>query len=230
MAEQPDWKALKAPFTFDEVHMRPGPVSKKNPQEPKTKPLTYMDARNVMERLDSVLGPENWQCEYIDVGGRLLCSIAIRVGEAWVSKADGAGATQIEAEKGELSDAFKRAAVRWGIGRYLYEMDMPWVRLNPKWDKEIDPAEMPRLRAAYDSHLKNGKLPSGDVGADKEAKATYKRLLDALNKCQTAQDLSDWKEMFGDDYSALPEDHRESMRGECARKKASIEKLELAAA
>jgi hypothetical protein len=222
---QPDWEALKAPFTFDEVHMRPGPVSKKNPQEPKTKPLAYIDARNVMERLDGVLGPDNWQCDYADIGGRLVCTISVRSEEGWVSKSDGAGATQIEAEKGELSDAFKRAAVRWGIGRYLYEMDMPWVRLNPKWDKEIDPNEMPKLRRVYENMISGKAMPSGDVGADKTAKADYNRLLDTLNKCQTAQDLSDWKEMFSEDYRDLPEDYRESMRGECARKKGEIEAL-----
>jgi hypothetical protein len=48
---------------------------------------------------------------------------------AWIWKADGAGATDVEGEKGMLSDALKRAAVRWGVGRYLYEMNSPWVAI-----------------------------------------------------------------------------------------------------
>jgi hypothetical protein len=45
----------------------------------------------------------------------------------WVRKSDGAGETQVEGEKGAISDALKRAAVKWGIGRYLYDLDSPWV-------------------------------------------------------------------------------------------------------
>ena len=89
--------------------------------------LAYIDARDVMNRLDDVLGPEGWQCRYPHANGKTVCEIGIRVGEEWIWKADGAGDSDIEAEKGALSDAFKRAAVRWGIGRYLYDLDSPWV-------------------------------------------------------------------------------------------------------
>jgi hypothetical protein len=79
--------------------------------------------------------------------------------------------------------------------------------------------------------------PRGEVSAlgqgektNREVKATYDKLLTNLNLCRTSEDLSDWKNMFGDEYKDLPEDYRESMRGECARKKESIEALELAVA
>lgn len=80
-----------------------------------------------MERLDEVCGPENWQCKYTHAGQKTVCDIGICTDNGWVWKADGAGDSDIEAEKGALSDAFKRAAVRWGIGRYLYDLDSPWV-------------------------------------------------------------------------------------------------------
>lgn len=89
--------------------------------------LAYIDARDVMNRLDDVLGPDGWQCRYPHANGKTVCEIGIRVGDEWIWKADGAGDSDIEAEKGALSDAFKRAAVRWGIGRYLYDLDSPWV-------------------------------------------------------------------------------------------------------
>lgn len=89
--------------------------------------LAYIDARDVMNRLDDVLGPDGWQCRYPHANGKTVCEIGIRVGQEWIWKADGAGDSDIEAEKGALSDAFKRAAVRWGIGRYLYDLDSPWV-------------------------------------------------------------------------------------------------------
>ena len=50
--------------------------------------------------------------------------------DEWVWKSNGAGQSDIEAEKGQFSDAFKRAAVLWGIGRYLYALPSPWVDLE----------------------------------------------------------------------------------------------------
>lgn len=82
--------------------------------------LAYIDARDVMERLDEVCGMDGWQCDYPHANGKTICSIGIKCGDEWVYKADGAGDTDVEAEKGAISDAFKRAAVKWGIGRYLY--------------------------------------------------------------------------------------------------------------
>jgi hypothetical protein len=90
--------------------------------------LAYIDARDVMRRLDEAVGPENWQDSYSETPrGRVICSISVRLGPDWISKSDGAGETDVEGEKGAISDAFKRAAVKWGIGRYLYDLDAPWV-------------------------------------------------------------------------------------------------------
>ena len=90
--------------------------------------LAYIDARDVMDRLDEVCGPENWQDKY-DVlpSGLYVCHIGIRCGDDWVWKTDGAGETQVEGKKGGISDAFKRCGVKWGIGRYLYALKSPWV-------------------------------------------------------------------------------------------------------
>lgn len=89
--------------------------------------LAYIDARDVMNRLDEVVGPENWQRSYTHADKKTICSIGIKIDGEWVWKSDGAGDSDIEAEKGAISDAFKRAAVNWGVARYLYEMPSPWV-------------------------------------------------------------------------------------------------------
>ena len=61
-------------------------------------------------------------------------------------KADGAGQTDMEAEKGALSDALKRAAVRWGIGRYLYDLKAPWIVLEQRGKSSFIPdAEKKKL-------------------------------------------------------------------------------------
>ena len=89
--------------------------------------LAYIDARDVMNRLDNVLGPENWQDKQPREG---YCELAINFDGTWITKSDCAGETSVEAEKGQASDAFKRAAVKFGIGRYLYGLPNIWIQLE----------------------------------------------------------------------------------------------------
>ena len=60
------------------------------------------------------------------------CRIGIKIDNEWVWRSNGAGETQVEGEKGKFSDAFKRAAVLWGVGRYLYYLDNTWVKIKPQ--------------------------------------------------------------------------------------------------
>lgn len=120
---------LAAPFPPELVSWRVGSTTQ---DKKKGMALAFIDARDVMNRLDEVVGPENWQDRYPHAGAKTVCEIDIWCeGRGWVTKADGAGDTDVEKEKGSLSDAFKRAAVRWGIGRYLYDLPSPWVDLEP---------------------------------------------------------------------------------------------------
>lgn len=106
-------KKLKAPFPVENLHWR---IGQRNKEKTRAEMLVYIDARDVMDRLDEVCGL-NWQDDYKEVNGRIVCTITID----GISKADGAGDTNIEGDKGGISDAFKRAGVKWGIGRYLYD-------------------------------------------------------------------------------------------------------------
>ena len=93
--------------------------------------LAYVTNRAIMNRLDEVCGPENWKNEYKPApDGGILCGISIKIGDEWVTKWDGAENTDIEAVKGGLSGAMKRAAVQWGIGRYLYKLEESWINAN----------------------------------------------------------------------------------------------------
>lgn len=116
--------ALSAEFPREAISWRAQSVTKEGT---KAMALAYIDARDVMDRLDAVCGPENWQDRYEFHGPRTVCYLSIRVGDEWITKADGAGDSDVEAEKGAISDALKRAAVKWGIGRYLYALETPWV-------------------------------------------------------------------------------------------------------
>lgn len=82
--------------------------------------LDYVDARHVMGKLDT-LGGENWQDRYEDrADGSVRCGIGVLVDGEWVWKWDVGDPSDIEANKGVHSEAFKRAAVKWGIARDLY--------------------------------------------------------------------------------------------------------------
>jgi len=90
--------------------------------------LAYVTNRAIMERLDTICGPQNWKNEFQPApGGGILCGISIKCGDEWVTKWDGAENTDIEPIKGGLSGAMKRAAVQWGPGRYLYKLDTGWA-------------------------------------------------------------------------------------------------------
>lgn len=115
---------LKAPFSPDKLSWRIGSKTnwdkvKKCPSDPskpvKANMLVYIDARDVQDRLDEVCS-DRWSNKFETINGRNVCSITIN----GITRSDGAGDTDFEGDKGGLSDAFKRAAVMWGVGRYLY--------------------------------------------------------------------------------------------------------------
>lgn len=110
--------------------------------------VPYVDARFVFDRLDEVIGPHEWQDDITawEYGG-VKATISILVDGHWVSKSDvgiragvsdGRGGTNDEMKiKGDPSDAIKRAAVHWGIGRDLYRADTVWCNLD-QWGNILD--------------------------------------------------------------------------------------------
>jgi hypothetical protein len=86
--------------------------------------VAYIDARDCMDMLDEVVGVDNWQDKYYEADGKLFCAVGIFVGECWVFKSDTGTESNVEKEKGKSSDAFKRACVKHGIGRFLYRLPM----------------------------------------------------------------------------------------------------------
>ena len=113
----------------------------------------YVTNRAIMDRLDEVCGPENWKNEYRSgPAGGIICGLSIRVGDDWVTKWDGAENTDVEAVKGGLSTSMRRAAVQWGIGRYMYRLPNQWVPVDqhgrlsqkPKIPSEFLPARNKR--------------------------------------------------------------------------------------
>lgn len=198
MDPQDIFDALAAPFAFPEdVSVRVGPTNERSRREDQPlrgQPLYYINARTVMDRLDSVVGPFNWQNHYSSgAGTSIVCNIAIRLDDEWIAKADGAGPSDMEADKGALSDAFKRAAVRWGIGRYLYDIHAPWLELEKRGNTTfIRDADMGRLKEWHDEFARK----AGWGGA--EGVPAYRLLIAELeNLGQSA------REGFADQHAAL---------------------------
>lgn len=123
----------------DEIECRQGNWSK---DKEKYTVLLYKTARCDADILDEVFGRDNWKSMHYEVKGKDFCMIEVRTrfeddsafmekGKSicyeWVGKSDCGSESNIEAEKGEASDAFKRAGFQWGIGRELYSAPQIWL-------------------------------------------------------------------------------------------------------
>jgi hypothetical protein len=116
MTQHPNlFAALAAPFDQSEVKVR----------STSGRQLHYITARTVMNRLDNVVGPENWWDRFVAGENSVLCELTIRMSDgSLLTKCDAGGyagmADSGDDDKSGYSDAFKRAAVKFGVARYLY--------------------------------------------------------------------------------------------------------------
>lgn len=93
--------------------------------------VPYLNAPIVARLLDEWVGPGGWKDEYTDgqIAGKaaMWCHLSVRVGIEWVTKSDVGVASNMEPQKGAVSDAFKRAAcLKWGVGRNVYDLPTLW--------------------------------------------------------------------------------------------------------
>lgn len=158
-----DLNRLHDYFPASSIEWKPIAVSKRTS---KGLAAAYLDNRAIMDRLDAVCGPENWRNEFKPgPQGGVVCGLSIRVergdGTAeWVTKWDGAENTDIEAVKGGLSSSMRRAAVQWGIGRYLYDLPQQWVPV----DERGRFAKPPQIPSTYlPAASKDGAGAPGDT-------------------------------------------------------------------
>lgn len=140
--------------------------------------VAYLDARAIADRLDAVVGQNRWKDEYKpwhnyvtkkEQKSAQLCTIYIYDEDLqeWIGKTDGAEDSDFEPIKGGLSDAFKRAAVKWNIGRYLYQLDPVWVDIEPRGDSfVIKKSEFEKLNEAYAKAVSIifGSVPAANSG------------------------------------------------------------------
>ncbi len=161
--------ALARPFPAEAVSWRVGQVGKPRDHEPAPKEgrgLAYIDARDCEGRLDEVCGV-NWTSRHeihilVEKGEAsvlCVCHLALLLetpaGWQWVSRSNGSGETDYEGQKGAMSRAFVRAASAWGVGRFLYALGSPKVRIQSFGKTHtIDRSEEPRLRGIVERALR----------------------------------------------------------------------------
>ena len=132
-----------------------------HPLEVRTKPLVvsgsralvcyYVDARTVMDRLDDVVGPEGWEDDCVPIaGGSVMCKLSLFIAETWVTRCDVGGPSEQPDEgdriKAACSDALKRAAVKFGVGRYLYNLPDVWADYDPQKKRFTGTLAVPEAR------------------------------------------------------------------------------------
>lgn len=133
---------LQAPFAPDEIEWRVGST---NQDKTKGLALAYVTNRAIQNRLDETFGVFGWKNDFKEwKGTSQLCGISVKQNDEWIAKWDGADDSNMEATKGGLSDAMKRAAYQWGIGRYLYKLPSVWCKIKAV-GKSYALAETPNL-------------------------------------------------------------------------------------
>lgn len=217
-----DMAKLKEPFPETDLEWRLQSCGEKNGKF-WGKALAYITSRAVQDRLDEVCGPDGWQTSIRKEGDAYLCTLSIRVTHEdgtteWLSREDGADSTDIEAVKGGISGAIKRAAVQVGIGRYLYSLKDGWAVIDEngqysgktkegkcfKWNPPALPAEA--LPKGYKPASKtSSKSPTPP---DEDAK---KKCEELKNKLLTYEDVIP-KESWKDIDAAVKVASAESMK------------------
>lgn len=161
-----NWSKLSEPFSADEIEWRVGNKSKRGDRATL---LAYLTSRAVQERLDQVVGPHRWRDSYTPLldGAKtvgFLCTLEIEVSPGvWIGKTDISDTTAVEALKGGVSGALKRAAVKWGIGRYLYGLDSRYHEIRegyPPPGSNAIPCPLGEKGNTKPGHIVPPQLPS----------------------------------------------------------------------
>jgi hypothetical protein len=155
-------RALAEPFDAAEVRFKPAVVSGN-----RALALAYVDARVIQDRLDDVLGVEGWQDDYECLpDGSVVCRLRLRLGVEWVTKVDVGGPSEQpdggDRLKAAFSDALKRAAVKFGIGRYLYRIPSQWVDYDPQRRQFVRPPTVPASAVRGSSSVAHDNGPTAN--------------------------------------------------------------------
>jgi hypothetical protein len=192
------------PLRSDEIDCRVGTATQSG-----VSLLLYKNARVDMTKMDDMFGPLNWSRKHDVVNGNLFCTVAVRGEDGiWVSKQDVGVESYTEKEKGEASDAFKRACVNWGIGRELYTAPFIWIKLKDEEWTEKNGKKVPKISFEVRDIEYEGKTITYLVVVDSRTKEVryqfgspmkYKNELEeALQNVKCAQTTDELKSIYNE--------------------------------
>lgn len=223
-----DLNRLDEPFSATDIEWRIQQVGKAN-NGIWAKVLAYVTNRAIMKRLDDVCGKTGWRNEYRDIpnGGGVECGISIKVDGEWITKWDAAENTQVEAVKGGRSGAMKRAAVQWGIGRYLYDLTEGFANVSTERQLGFNYAKTKELGVFYwappqlpawalPAPMENKPPQTDRTAQTTESKADAAKVLKDF--CEYALHETDKKkliERYQHDWQLM--DGYEDLRNECVK-------------
>jgi hypothetical protein len=135
LAEAAPW--LLKPFARADIELKPTATT-----QDKTRALAspYADMRVYFARLDKICGPEHWSHTITLSERGAVCALTIfgvtksACGDYPRDASDENAATSAE------SQAFKRACVAFGLGRYLYNFPATWAAYDAQKKQFVDPA------------------------------------------------------------------------------------------
>lgn len=200
--------ALAEPFEAADVKFKPQMVKNNRAMA-----IAYINARAVMDRLDEVLGVDGWSDAYTVLpSGEVECRLAACICGEWVTKCD-VGSQSEQPDEGDrlkaaFSDALKRAAVKLGVGRYLYRLEPQWCDYDPvkkqftQLPRLPDAAKPgPRVITADPAKALPAATPD-PAAADLEAR--FRDHLRSIATCLTPDSLkAAWAAVRQDDFSDI---------------------------
>jgi hypothetical protein len=190
------FRDLTAPFEGHEVKTRAAPGGRE---------LHYITARTAMNRLDNVLGPENWWDEYVPSVNSVLCKLTIRLPDgSTVTKADAGGyagmSDQGDDDKSGFSDSFKRACAKFGVARYLYGDGIPQFVEPSKTNGQEEPAAVSSENeaAAATNASPNqavNRIPSGSLPRTGRALFAWTKDMEQRHAISLLKYLNGWAKL-----------------------------------
>lgn len=215
-----DLNKLDEPFPSSDIEWRVQSCGVTNNGKPWAMVLAYVTNRAIMKRLDDVCGKAFWRNEFQPApDSGVMCGISIKVEDEWITKWDAAENTQVEAVKGGVSGAMKRAAVQWGIGRYLYSLEegfaevslekrSGWSRANTKDKKTIywTPPALPSWALPPNTNEK----VAGEIKESGTGRGFDEILADFTAQASDCQNTEELKAIYTATWNALSEsaDHQ----------------------
>lgn len=179
--------------------------------------LLYKDARVDKKILDETFGMFGWKRSHQCINGNLYCTVEIydSASGTWIAKQDVGAAGQMEKEKSQASDSFKRACFNWGIGRELYTAPFIWV-----------PAGKAVIQKKGDRYICSSRFSLVSISYNEEREISSLEVTDEKGHSVYQWKMENSSRTIPDQEKALSKNQIESLAAELKRTGVSMETVQ----